>query len=122
MNILYASHPSYKISITGVNIGNSSVSVNFSALVDSGTSFTYLADPSYTLLANSVSNKLSEYSVIFILKESCLYLLTFQFGAQVKEKRQHTVDGGVPFEYCYQIRYLILIQDAGFFLFPIDPV
>ncbi|KAM0945373.1 putative nepenthesin [Dioscorea sansibarensis] len=77
-NIEKGHHPSYKISITGVNIGNSSVSVNFSALVDSGTSFTYLADPSYTLLANS-------------------------FGAQVKEKRQHTVDGGVPFEYCYQI-------------------
>ncbi|XP_039124331.1 aspartyl protease family protein 1-like [Dioscorea cayenensis subsp. rotundata] len=71
-------HPSYNISITGVNIGSSSVDVNFSAIVDSGTSFTSLADPSYTLLAND-------------------------FNAQVKEKRQSTLDGKLPFEYCYQI-------------------
>jgi len=32
------------------------MNVGFSALVDSGTSFTYLADPAYTSLSKSVSN------------------------------------------------------------------
>ncbi|KAH7692341.1 Aspartic peptidase A1 family protein [Dioscorea alata] len=77
-NIEKGHYPSYNISITGVNIGSNSVDVNFSAIVDSGTSFTYLADPSYSLLANT-------------------------FSTQVKEKRQSTLDGTLPFEYCYQI-------------------
>jgi len=46
----------YNISITGISVENSSVNVGFSALVDSGTSFTYLADPAYTSLSSSVSN------------------------------------------------------------------
>lgn len=65
----------YNISITGMEVGNSSSDVSFSALVDSGTSFTTLADPAYT--------KLSE-----------------NFNAAVSEKRAD-VDSSIPFEYCY---------------------
>lgn len=46
----------YNVSVTGLGVGNSLMNVGFSALVDSGTSFTYLADPAYTSLSKSVSN------------------------------------------------------------------
>ncbi|KAL0904173.1 hypothetical protein M5K25_026247 [Dendrobium thyrsiflorum] len=67
----------YNISITGIEVGRSSSDVSFSALVDSGTSFTTLADPAYT--------KLSE-----------------NFNTELKKKRAR-VDPSIPFEYCYYI-------------------
>lgn len=50
----------YIISLIGMEVGNSSIDVKFSAIVDSGTSFTSLADPMYTKLAESVSNVLDD--------------------------------------------------------------
>lgn len=44
----------YMINITGATVGNDSIAAILSALVDSGTSFTYLADPLYTKLTQSV--------------------------------------------------------------------
>nr|XP_019705772.1 aspartyl protease family protein 1 isoform X1 [Elaeis guineensis] len=70
--------PTYNISITGVSVGNSSIDAGFSSLFDSGTSFTYLADPAYTYLSES-------------------------FNAQVQDKRQ-APDSRIPFEYCYHKR------------------
>ncbi|XP_072956238.1 aspartyl protease family protein 1-like isoform X1 [Typha angustifolia] len=70
-------HPTYNISITGMTIGNSSVIVEFSTLFDTGTSFTYLADPAYKYLTDS-------------------------FNAHVQESR-HAPDSRIPFEYCYQM-------------------
>ncbi|EHA8592547.1 Aspartyl protease family protein 1 [Cocos nucifera] len=71
------SHPTYNISFIGMEVGNSSIDVNSSAIVDSGTSFTYLADPMYAKLSES-------------------------FHAQVQEKR-HESDADIPFEYCYDL-------------------
>lgn len=67
----------YNISITGMSLGKSSINVDFSAIVDSGTSFTYLADPAYTSLSKS-------------------------FDAQVQDKL-YTTNSSIPFEYCYYI-------------------
>ncbi|KAJ6816331.1 aspartyl protease family protein 1-like [Iris pallida] len=67
----------YNISITGMSLGESSINVDFSAIVDSGTSFTYLADPAYTSLSKS-------------------------FDAQVQDKL-YTANSSIPFEYCYYI-------------------
>lgn len=50
--------PSYNISITGIKVGNSSLNYDFSAIVDSGTSFTTLADPMYTAITTSVSTSI----------------------------------------------------------------
>ncbi|KAG1361006.1 Peptidase A1 [Cocos nucifera] len=66
-------HPTYNISFTGLEVGNISVDVKFSAIVDSGTSFTYLADPEYTKLAESV------------------------------QENRHKSDPDIPFEYCYKL-------------------
>ncbi|KAJ6836846.1 putative aspartic proteinase-like protein 1 isoform X1 [Iris pallida] len=70
-------HPTYNISITGIVVGTSSTDVEFSALVDSGTSFTYLTDPAYTSLSEN-------------------------FHVQVQDNR-HEPDARIPFEYCYDI-------------------
>ncbi|XP_008800053.2 aspartyl protease family protein 1-like isoform X2 [Phoenix dactylifera] len=89
-------HPTYNISITGVSVGSSSIDADFSSLFDTGTSFTYLADPAYTYLSES-------------------------FNAQVQDRRQ-IPDSRIPFEYCYhkssnatkiQIPDLSLITKGG---------
>lgn len=67
----------YNISITGIEVGDSSSDLSFSALVDSGTSFTTLADPAYTKLSES-------------------------FNTEHKKKRAN-VDSSIPFEYCYYL-------------------
>ncbi|XP_072968147.1 aspartyl protease family protein 1-like [Typha angustifolia] len=70
-------HPSYFISITETLVGKNKSSTGFRALVDSGTSFAFFADPIYTQLATS-------------------------FTEQVQEKRS-ALDPSIPFEYCYDL-------------------
>ncbi|CAL9153110.1 unnamed protein product [Musa hybrid cultivar] len=65
----------YNISITGMEVGNTSIDSDFSVIVDSGTSFTYLPDPVYTKFTES-------------------------FNAQVQENRRKP-DNSLPFEFCY---------------------
>ncbi|XP_010935168.1 aspartyl protease family protein 1 [Elaeis guineensis] len=98
-------HPTYNISFTGLEVRNSSVDVKFSAIVDSGTSFTYLADPEYTKLTES-------------------------FDTQVQENRLKS-DPDIPFEYCYElspnqgsiIPPKIILTTKGGSQFPInDPI
>lgn len=74
---IYKQNPYYNISITGAMVGGKSFDTKFSAVVDSGTSFTALSDPMYTEITST-------------------------FNAQVKESRKH-LDASMPFEYCYSI-------------------
>ncbi|KAG7967863.1 hypothetical protein I3843_08G121400, partial [Carya illinoinensis] len=71
------SHPTYNISITQITVGKNSSELEFSAIFDSGTSFTSLRDPAYTFISES-------------------------FNSQIQEKR-HTSDHLMPFEYCYYL-------------------
>ncbi|XP_040379392.1 aspartyl protease family protein 1 isoform X2 [Oryza brachyantha] len=70
-------HPTYTISITEITVGNSLTNMEFSTIFDTGTSFTYLADPAYTYITQS-------------------------FHAQVQANR-HAADSRIPFEYCYDL-------------------
>ncbi|KAI3665337.1 hypothetical protein L6452_43961 [Arctium lappa] len=70
-----ASHPTYTITATQLRVGAALINSSFTALFDSGTSFTYLVDPHYTRL-------------------------TKMFHAQTKDSRRLT-DKRIPFEYCY---------------------
>lgn len=70
-------HPSYNISVTGMSVAGEAVAAEFAAVVDSGTSYTYLNDPVYTDLATS-------------------------FNSQVREKRAN-FSASIPFEYCYEV-------------------
>ncbi|XP_042507148.1 aspartyl protease family protein 1-like [Macadamia integrifolia] len=69
------SHPTYNISVTQITVGKNIMNVNFTAIFDTGTSFTYLNNPAYTHLTKS-------------------------FNAQVQHKR-YPSDPDNPFEYCY---------------------
>ncbi|KAK1261838.1 Aspartic proteinase-like protein 1 [Acorus gramineus] len=68
-------HPSYNVSVTELRVGGTSVGANFDALVDSGTSFTCLADPAYSLL-------------------------TEDFNSLARDER-YMPDSKIPFDYCY---------------------
>lgn len=53
--IIFVCSPTYNISIIGVRVGRSLIDAPFHAIFDSGTSFTYLTDPIYTTVSESVS-------------------------------------------------------------------
>ncbi|KAG2696526.1 hypothetical protein I3760_07G062500 [Carya illinoinensis] len=74
---LNPSHPNYNISVTQIRVGTTLIDVDFTALFDSGTSFTYLVEPTYARLAES-------------------------FHSQAHDKR-HRPDSRIPFEYCYDM-------------------
>ncbi|XP_056170049.1 aspartyl protease family protein 1-like [Syzygium oleosum] len=76
--IVSQSHPAYNITVTQVIVGEEIHDLEFSAIFDSGTSFTYLNDPAYTLISKA-------------------------FDSSVQEKR-HSSDPTIPFEYCYDPR------------------
>ncbi|CAO2034075.1 unnamed protein product [Urochloa humidicola] len=97
-------HPTYAISITGISIGNNARDMEFSTIFDTGTSFTYLADPAYTYITQT-------------------------FHEQVQANR-HAADSRIPFEYCYDLSSGeariptpdIILRTASGSLFPvIDP-
>lgn len=71
------SHPTYNISITQITVGKNVTDLSFTAIFDSGTSFTYLNDPAYSVITEG-------------------------FNSQAKEKR-HPPDSQIPFEYCYDL-------------------
>ncbi|XP_057492633.1 aspartyl protease family protein 1-like [Actinidia eriantha] len=71
------SHPTYNVSVAQVNVGDKATNLSFSAIFDSGTSFTYLNDPAYTIISES-------------------------FNSQAKETRHANVSD-MPFEYCYDL-------------------
>ncbi|GLT82591.1 hypothetical protein SLE2022_009540 [Rubroshorea leprosula] len=71
-------YPTYNVSITQVNVGGNVQNLEFSAIFDSGTSFTYLNDSAYTLISESF-NKLAL-------------------------DRRNTSNSSLPFEYCYDLR------------------
>ncbi|KAM3392745.1 hypothetical protein ACQJBY_013742 [Aegilops geniculata] len=97
-------HPTYAITITGIVVGNNLMDLEVSTIFDTGTSFTYLADPAYTYITDGFHN-------------------------QVQANR-HAADSRIPFEYCYDLSSSeariqtpsISLRTAGGSLFPaIDP-
>ncbi|KAG6525869.1 hypothetical protein ZIOFF_015840 [Zingiber officinale] len=75
--VMNSRHPTYIINITEIFVGTTSINIGFPAIVDSGTSFTSLSDPMYTLITQS-------------------------FNAQVQERRIN-VASNFTFEYCYEL-------------------
>ncbi|XP_062144108.1 aspartyl protease family protein 1-like [Alnus glutinosa] len=74
---LNPSHPTYNITVTQIRVGTTLIDVDFTALFDSGTSFTYLVEPTYTRLAEG-------------------------FHSQTQDRRRPP-DSRIPFEYCYDM-------------------
>ncbi|KAL6220740.1 hypothetical protein ACLB2K_008496 [Fragaria x ananassa] len=71
------SHPTYNISVTQIRVGADIMDIDLTALFDSGTSFTYLDDPTYTRISES-------------------------FNSQARDKRRPP-DSRIPFKYCYDM-------------------
>ncbi|XVF18079.1 hypothetical protein REPUB_Repub10bG0180600 [Reevesia pubescens] len=74
---LNPSHPTYNITVTQIRVGTTLITGDFTALFDSGTSFTYLVDPTYSNLAEN-------------------------FHSQAQDTRRPP-DSRIPFEYCYDM-------------------
>ncbi|XWS45594.1 hypothetical protein CRYUN_Cryun15aG0149900 [Craigia yunnanensis] len=74
---LNPSRPTYNITVTQMRVGTTLIGGDFTALFDSGTSFTYLVDPTYSNLAEN-------------------------FHSQAQDRRR-PLDPRIPFEYCYDM-------------------
>ncbi|KAJ9561741.1 hypothetical protein OSB04_006901 [Centaurea solstitialis] len=70
-------HRTYNISMTQTTVGDNVTDIDFDAIFDTGTSFTYLNDPAYTIISES-------------------------FDSQTEETRSPS-SSDTPFEYCYNI-------------------
>lgn len=70
--------PRYNVQVGGTRVGSTFIPASFIALVDSGTSFTSLADPVYTILSEA-------------------------FNSMVQDQRGNPAPG-FSFEYCYELR------------------
>lgn len=101
--------PTYNITITQITVGGTTADLEFHAIFDTGTSFTYLNDPAYTQITESVSGLciifLSTISSFKKCQLKILVLLIFQFNSLAKEDRHANSD--IPFEYCYDLRSVI---------------
>ncbi|KAF7828994.1 aspartyl protease family protein 1-like [Senna tora] len=75
---LKTSQPTYNVSITQIVVGGNAADLEFNAIFDSGTSFTYLNDPAYTQITTS-------------------------FNTMIKENRSNSEYQGLPFEFCYDL-------------------
>ncbi|XP_031096443.1 aspartyl protease family protein 1-like [Ipomoea triloba] len=101
------SHPTYNVSLTQIAVDKNVTDVDFTAVFDSGTSFTYLNDPAYKII-------------------------TENFNSFAKEPRhQFTSKSALPFEYCYdlspnQTSFVVpdlnLTMKGGDQFYVIDPV
>ncbi|KAH1113313.1 hypothetical protein J1N35_006691 [Gossypium stocksii] len=76
---LRQSRPTYNISITQISVGGNTGDLEFDAIFDSGTSFTYLNDPGYTLISETFNN----------------------LALDKRHTSKSTDD--LPFEYCYEL-------------------
>ena len=105
--------PTYNVTITQITVEGTIVNLEFGAIFDSGTSFTYLNDPAYTQISESVSGLLNVlHSIIFVLQKLNQFdLAILQFNSLAKENR-HSNGSDIPFEYCYDLR-LVTAKDKA---------
>ncbi|KAL2469187.1 Eukaryotic aspartyl protease family protein [Forsythia ovata] len=57
---LKQSHPTYNITVTQIIVGKNATNLEFTAIFDSGTSFTYLNDPAYSVITKNFDSLVSE--------------------------------------------------------------
>ncbi|XVF15968.1 hypothetical protein REPUB_Repub09cG0201600 [Reevesia pubescens] len=95
-HLLDADHLStYNITVTQIRVGKALIGGDFTALFDSGTSFTYLVDPTYSNLAKN-------------------------FHSQAQDRRRPP-DSRIPFEYCYDTSMSLTMKGGSHF--PVyDPI
>lgn len=94
----------YNVTVTQIALEKNVTDLEFSVIFDSGTSFTYLNDPSFSVIAEGVSftynTTSSQRSWIFIhLISSCACV---QFNSQVAEPR-YEPETKIIFDYCYAL-------------------
>lgn len=86
-------------------MGGKANNVEFTAIFDSGTSFTYLNEPAYSIISKQVSlSAVSTLGKWHMVSWDLLYLYMaiVQMNAGMKLKR-FTTDPDFPFEYCYEL-------------------
>ncbi|KAG8363798.1 hypothetical protein BUALT_Bualt19G0059800 [Buddleja alternifolia] len=71
-------HPTYNVTVTQIAVENNVTDIEFTAIFDSGTSFTYLNDPAYTAIVES-------------------------FNSQITNEPRYQPETQIIFDYCYSL-------------------
>lgn len=74
------SHSTYNITVTQIIVGGNSADLEFNAIFDTGTSFTYLNNPAYKQITQSFDSKIK------------------------LQRHSFSNSDDLPFEYCYDLR------------------
>ncbi|KAM7529574.1 hypothetical protein LguiB_032984 [Lonicera macranthoides] len=69
---LHQLRPTYNISITHLRVGDNATNLDFTAIFDSGTSFTYLNDPAYSVITGSVSTSIDIFCGLLSSIYTCI--------------------------------------------------
>lgn len=92
-------HPTYNVTVTQLTIGKEVIDLEFSAIFDTGTSFTYLNDPAYSAIADNFHSQITEPRYIpatKIIFEYC-YQLSATQKSYVYPRLNLTMQGGDSF-------------------------
>ncbi|CAN6374238.1 unnamed protein product [Urochloa humidicola] len=88
----------YNISVTAISVDDSkAMPVEIAAVVDSGSSYTYLSDPAYTLLTTSLNSRVTDPKADYSsqLFEYCYSVSPGQTSVRVPEVMLTTKEGAV---------------------------
>lgn len=78
--------------MTQVAVGDNVTNVDFSAIFDSGTSFTYVDDPAYSVITQNVSHILTPRLIIIIGMHSTLTRLVDFFSSLILKCNSHAIN------------------------------
>ncbi|CAN6225302.1 unnamed protein product [Urochloa humidicola] len=122
---IYKQNPYYNISITGAMVGSKSIDAKFSAIVDSGTSFTAVSDPMYTQITScgtvevgKVWNTLYSPFIRYIYMSATDIYIGLGFKPMNSEPTVtlHTLtlplkmdDRYLSYPSCYMLNYILLL-------------
>ncbi|PAN38395.1 hypothetical protein PAHAL_7G169100 [Panicum hallii] len=110
-------HPYYNISVGAITVDSKAMAVEFTAIVDSGTSFTYLNDPAYTLLTTNFNSRVSEardtYGSGYEKFEYCYRLSSGQTSMRRLPAMSLTTKGGAVFPMTWPIIPVLASTNGG---------
>ncbi|XP_051145457.1 aspartyl protease family protein 1-like isoform X2 [Andrographis paniculata] len=107
--------PTYNVTVTQIAVGDNVTDLEFTVIVDSGTSFTYLNDPAYSVIADAFNSQITNeppyQSPQPIIFDFCYSLSATQESFTIPTLN-FTMKGGS--QYSVKVPYVVIPRQGGF--------